>query len=194
MQVSVGKVMLMLFWDHQGPLVEQYMSKGTTVTSALYCNLRNHPIPAIRLRCCGLLCTGVLLPHDNASPRTSHVTGEMIRDILFECPSLPYSPEFTSCDYHILAHSTGPLMERLSDPMKKCKRQCISGYTCSQRIFFSWGIQALVKHQRTCVQHNWGYVEKWQSCSEPICTKLAGIKNVRVFIWLTHLPNKHCTV
>jgi histone-lysine N-methyltransferase SETMAR len=59
-QASAGKVMLKLFWDHRGPLVEYYMSKGTTVTSATYCDLlRNHLKPAIRSKRRGLLNTGL---------------------------------------------------------------------------------------------------------------------------------------
>jgi hypothetical protein len=68
-QASAGKVMLMLFWDHQGQIVEQYMSEGITVTTATYCDfLRNNLKPGITLKLCGLLSTGVLLQHDNAAP------------------------------------------------------------------------------------------------------------------------------
>jgi hypothetical protein len=61
-QASVQKVMLTLFWDHSGPLVEHYMSKGTAVTNTSYCSLfRNHLRAAIRSKHHGLLSTGVLL-------------------------------------------------------------------------------------------------------------------------------------
>jgi hypothetical protein len=37
MQASAGKVILMLFFDHEGLLLEHYISKGTAVTSVSYC-------------------------------------------------------------------------------------------------------------------------------------------------------------
>ena len=36
-------------------------------------------------------------------------------------------------------------MEPLSDPTKRSKRRCMNAYTSSQNVFFSGGIQALVK-------------------------------------------------
>ena len=48
-QPSAGKLMLTVFWDSQGPLLEHYMEKGVTVTSVNYCNmLRNELRPAVR--------------------------------------------------------------------------------------------------------------------------------------------------
>jgi hypothetical protein len=41
-------------------------------------------------------------------------------------------------------------------------------------FFFSRGIQALAKHWRTCIEHDWDHAEKLQSCTEPICIKLVG--------------------
>jgi hypothetical protein len=73
-KISTHRIVLpVLFWDHQGPIIEHYMSKGTAVTSTSYCNmLRNHVRPAIRSKHHGPLDTGVSLLHDNARPRTTH--------------------------------------------------------------------------------------------------------------------------
>jgi Transposase. len=38
-QPAAGKVMLALFWDSNGPILEHYMSRGTTITSSSYCDL-----------------------------------------------------------------------------------------------------------------------------------------------------------
>jgi histone-lysine N-methyltransferase SETMAR len=111
-QVSAGKVMLTMFWDHQDPFVEHYMSKGTTVTSATYCDLlRNYMKPAIRSKHRGLLSTRVLLQHDNARPHTTHVTAVTFEDMHFKClPHPPNSPDLTPSDYHIF----GPLKGAIS--------------------------------------------------------------------------------
>jgi hypothetical protein len=49
MQPSAGKLMLTIFWDSQGPVLETYLERGTTVTSATYCDvLQGELKPAIR--------------------------------------------------------------------------------------------------------------------------------------------------
>jgi len=66
-QPSAGKVMLTLFWDEQGVILEHYMPRGNTVSSVKYADLlKNHLHPAIKSKRHGLLSTGVLLQHDNA--------------------------------------------------------------------------------------------------------------------------------
>jgi histone-lysine N-methyltransferase SETMAR len=46
-QPSAGKLMLTVFWDSQGPILEHYQECGTTVTSARYSNtLQNELRPA----------------------------------------------------------------------------------------------------------------------------------------------------
>ena len=95
--------MLTLFWDSRGPLVEHYMAKGTTVTSASHCDLlKNHLKPAIRSKRHGLLITCVLLQHDNAQPHTACATAATIEDMHFAClPHPPYSQDLAPSDYHI---------------------------------------------------------------------------------------------
>ena len=41
-QPSMGKVMLTLFWDERGVILEHYMPRGNTVTSATYTDLLKH--------------------------------------------------------------------------------------------------------------------------------------------------------
>jgi len=55
-QVSVGKVMLTIFWDVNGPILVHFQEKGKTVTSARYSDmLVNELKPAIRSKRRGLL-------------------------------------------------------------------------------------------------------------------------------------------
>jgi hypothetical protein len=45
---SAGKVMLAVFWDCEGPVLDYYQERGTTVTSVRYCNmLQNELKPVI---------------------------------------------------------------------------------------------------------------------------------------------------
>jgi histone-lysine N-methyltransferase SETMAR len=158
-QASAGKVMLTLFWYHQGSLVEHYMPKGTTVTSATYCDLlRTRLKPAIRSKHHRLLSTGVLLQHDYARPHTAHVA---IEDKHFEClPHPPYTLDLAPSDYHIF----GPLKEAISGKTFRYDeevQEAVHEWLCTQpKEFFSRGIQALVKCWRTRTELNGDYVEK----------------------------------
>jgi hypothetical protein len=139
--------------------------------------LRNHLRPAIRSKYHGLLSTGVLLLHDNTRPHTAHVTAETISDIHFEClPYLPYSPDFTSCEYHIFGLLKEALGLKTSWSGEKCKRQCICDYVCN----LPWLIQMLVECWRA------GTGLENDKLSESVYTKLAG-KNLRFsFDWLMY--------
>jgi len=48
-QPSTGKLMLTIFWVSQGPILETYQERGTTVTSVMYCDMLQRELkPAIR--------------------------------------------------------------------------------------------------------------------------------------------------
>ena len=110
-QRSAGKVMLTLFWDYNGPILEHYMPRGSTVTSATYSNLlRENLKPAIRQKRRGLLTTGVCLLHDNARPHTAKATVSTIEELRFECiPHPPYSPDLAPSDFHVFGPLKGAL-------------------------------------------------------------------------------------
>jgi len=72
--------MLTLFWDERGVILEHYIPRGNTVTSAMYADLLH---PAIKSKQRGHLSTGVLLQHDNAEPHTAHSAVATIQDLSF---------------------------------------------------------------------------------------------------------------
>jgi hypothetical protein len=77
-QPSPGKLMLMMMiCDSQGPVLETYLERGITVTSATDCDMLQRGLkPAI--------CSkrrGRLLLHDNAHPHTGAHTLETLRNI-----------------------------------------------------------------------------------------------------------------
>jgi len=100
------------FWDYNGPILEHYMPRGSTVTSTTYSYfLREKLKPGIRQKQRGLLTTGVCILYDNASPRTATATVSTIEELRFECiPHPPYSPDLLPSDFHIF----GPLKKALS--------------------------------------------------------------------------------
>jgi len=82
-QPFAGKVMLTVFWDERGVILEHYMLRGNTVTSATYADRKTHLRPAVKSKRRGHLSTSVLLQHDNARPHTAHNTVVTIQDLSF---------------------------------------------------------------------------------------------------------------
>jgi len=160
-QPSVGKVMLTLRWDEQGVILEHYIPRGNTVTSAMYADLKNHLRPAIKSKHRVLLSTGVLLQYDNAWPHTARSTVATIQDLSSECLPQPlYLSDLASSDFHIFR----PLKEAMGDKSFRSDeevQQAAHKWLRSQpKYFFSRGIHALPKCWNTCMEHNRDYVEK----------------------------------
>lgn len=86
---SVGKVMLLLFWDFNGSIVEHYCEQGTSVTAALYTEILKSKLkPAVHSKHRGLLSRSVLLLHNNTCPHFMAATTEAIRQLI--CELLPH--------------------------------------------------------------------------------------------------------
>jgi len=103
--------MLTFFWDYNGPILEHYMPRRSTVTSATYSNLRGNLKPAIRQKRHGLLTTVVSPLHDNAKPHTATATLSIIQELRFESiPHLPHSPDLAPSDFHVF----DPLKDAMS--------------------------------------------------------------------------------
>jgi histone-lysine N-methyltransferase SETMAR len=137
---SAGKLMLTLFWNYKGPILEHYMPRGLTINSESYCGLlQNHLKPAIRSKRRGLLSSGVLLQHDNARPHTARATAKKIMNLRLECiPHPAYSPDLAPSDYHVF----GPLKEAVGgkkfstdDEIKEAMHRWLRSQS-SQRSFF----------------------------------------------------------
>ena len=110
-QPSEGKVMLTLFWDERGVILEHFMPRRNTVTCATYADFRkNHLRPAIKSKRRELLSTCVLLQRDNARPHTARSTIATIQHLFFEyLTHPPYSPDIAPSDFHFF----GPLKEAM---------------------------------------------------------------------------------
>lgn len=84
---SAGKVMLLLFLDFNGSILEHYTyyEQGTTVIAALYTEILKSKLkPAVRSKHRGLLSRSVFLLHNNICPHFMGATVEAIRQLKFE--------------------------------------------------------------------------------------------------------------
>ncbi|GBN19063.1 hypothetical protein AVEN_73129-1 [Araneus ventricosus] len=69
--LSARKLMVTIFWDAQVILLIEFMTRGTTINSEVYCCTFKKLKKAIQNKRRGLLSSGVVLLHDNAHPYTA---------------------------------------------------------------------------------------------------------------------------
>ena len=161
-QPSAGKLMLTVFWDSQGPLLEHYHERGTTINSVRYSEMLTAKLkPAIRSKRRGLLSKGVVLLHDNARPHTAAHTAETLQKLNFEVlDHPPYSPDLAPSDFHLF----GPLKEAIRGcrfTSDEALKEAVHSWLASQpKTFFHEGIKKLEQRWTKCVEKQGDYVEK----------------------------------
>ena len=137
--------MLTVFWDSQGPVVEHYQERGTTINSAWYSEMLTDRLkPAIRSRRRGLLSKDVVLLHDNAHPHTAAHTAETLRKLKFEVIAHPpYSPDLAPSDYNLfcpLKEAKGPSIHL--GPRSEGSSTCVARCSAENHLFGG--------HQKAC--------------------------------------------
>jgi len=70
--------MCTVFWDRQGVFLIEFLSQGTKINSAVYCETLNKLKRAIQNKRRGMLSATVLLLHDNARPHSAAQTQDLI--------------------------------------------------------------------------------------------------------------------
>lgn len=158
---SAGKVMLTVFWDHQGVLLTNFQKKDDRVNSLSYCKLLVKLRSTIRRKRPGLLTRGVILLHDNARPHTALLTREKIQKFGWELlDHPPYSPDLAPSDYHLF----GPLKNHLGGRRFACdaevEREVKLWFRKQGTNFYAEGIGALIPRWDKCINLCGNYVEK----------------------------------
>lgn len=158
---SARKVMATVFWDAKGVLLVDFMERGTTINSEVYCETLKRLRRAIQNKRRGMLTSGVVLLHDNARPHTARKTGELLERFnwdIFSHP--PYSPDLAPSDFHLF-----PCMKRWlasqrfenDDELKNA----VTGWLNSQAAeFYAEGISKTVRRYDKCLNRFGNYVEK----------------------------------
>jgi len=111
------------------------MLKGTTVTSATYCDLpRNHLWSAVRSECHGMLSNDVLLQYGNDRTPTAHVTAKMMKGThcegVLQFPYLPDIAAYDSLVFGLIKKAVG----KIHFDLMKCKRQWKSDLTSANPL------------------------------------------------------------
>lgn len=158
---SGRKLMATVFWDHKGVLLIEFLPRGRTITSLVYCETLKKLRRAIQNKRRGLLSSGIVFLHDNARPHTATATREIIEKFkweIFDHP--PYSPDLAPSDFHLFMHLKNFLASQKftnDDDLKTA----VEGWLNKQAAtFFEEGIKKLVPRYEKCKNSGGDYVEK----------------------------------
>jgi histone-lysine N-methyltransferase SETMAR len=104
--LSARKLMATVFWDREGVLMVEFMRKGTTITSQVYCETQKHCLePAVQKKRRGMLPSGVVFLHDNASPHTAACLRALLEHFNWELfDHTSYSPDLAPSEYHLFTY------------------------------------------------------------------------------------------
>lgn len=158
---SAKKVMATVFWDHQGVLLVDFLTHGSTVNAPRYCTTLGRLRDAIRRKRPGLLTTGVLLLHDNARPHTATATRDLLQRFRWQVlDHPPYSPDLAPSDFHLF----GPLKKHLGGlhfrTDAEVQQAVLTWLHNLDADFFHAGFDGLVYRWNKCFDKHGDYVEK----------------------------------
>ena len=146
-QPSAGKLMLTVFWDSQGPILEHYHEIGSTINSAHYSEvLIDRLKPEIQSKRQGQLSKGIVLLHDNAHLHTAAHTLETLQKLKVEVLAHPpYSPDLTPSDYHLFVPLKEALRGRHFISDQELKEVVHAWLAAQPKTFFPEGMKKLVQ-------------------------------------------------
>ena len=146
------KSMLLLFWDIEGIVHEEYLTPGFTVTAQYYIMVLHRVIESVKLKRPSKAANGWILHQDNASPHTAHITDTFlwINNIQL-LPQPPYSPDLAPSDFWIFF--------RIKKTMKGRRFSTIEEIQTNTRI----ALDSIGKEEfKQCFQSTW--IKRWKKC------------------------------
>ena len=153
--------MLTVFWDSQGPVLEHYQERGTTINSSLYSEMLTDRLKsAIRSKRRVLLSKGVMLLYDNAHPHTAAHTAETLRKLKFEVIARPpYSPDLAPSNYHLFGTLKEALRGHRLTSDQEVKEAEYAWLAAQPKTLFLEGIRMLVQRWTKCIEKQGDYDE-----------------------------------
>ena len=153
-QPSARKLMLTVFWDSQGPILEHYQERGSTINSTRYSEMIIDRLkPEIRSKRLGQLSKGIVLLHGNARPHIAAHTVETLQKLMFVVLAHPpYSPDLAPSEYHLFGPPKVALKGCQFTSDQELKEAVHSWCTAQPKTFFCEGIKELVQRCKKCIE------------------------------------------
>ncbi len=103
-ETSMRKLMCTVFWDHEGPILIDFWSRGEIINSLMYQEILKKLWASIKRKRSGKLTKGVILHHNNATPHSAKTTDSLIEAYNWENMYHPaYSLDMAPSHSHLFA-------------------------------------------------------------------------------------------
>ncbi|GFR75991.1 histone-lysine N-methyltransferase SETMAR [Elysia marginata] len=153
--------MATVFWDAKSVIRLDILPQGRCLNAAQYCSTLDRLRDAFRRKRPGLLRRGVVLQHDNSTPRSANLTQQWLKRYGWEIFSHPaYSSDLAPSDFHLF----GPLKIYLGGMAFETEGDLFgeleNWFAYLDLDFFRVGIYSLLSRKKLCVDLHGDYVEK----------------------------------
>ena len=152
------KIMITVFWDHEGVISIDFHSQGTHINSESYGTTLKKLKEDISEKRSG---KKVKLLHDNARPHTAKTVKELISSFgweILEHP--PYSPDLSPSDYYLFAPLKNYLRGITHPNEEELKFATSSWLEKQPSEFYRKGIWKLPERWQKCIEAEGEYFEK----------------------------------
>ena len=110
---SVKKVMATVFWDFEGVVLVDFLEGKKTVTGAYFVEVLRKLRAKLAEKRPEKLHRGILFHHDNATPHSSRIVRDVLREFRWELlPHSLYSPDLAPSDFFFIAKTQRTLERR----------------------------------------------------------------------------------
>lgn len=158
---SANKLMVIVFWDHRGVILTEFMERGHTINSDSYCKTLTSLRKAIKSKRPGLLSRKPILLHDNARPHSSRQSAEHLDSFKWEIFNHPpYSPDLAPSDFHLFPKLKGFLGGVRFNNDEELKAGVTTWLKNLDKTEYALGIEKLVTRYDKCLNVRGDYVEK----------------------------------
>ncbi len=158
---SARKLMVSVFWDSEGVLLVDFMTRGTTINGEAYRNTLRKLRTAIKNKRPGKLSRGIELLHDNARPHTAAETVSLIKSFKWNIVNHPaYSPDLAPSDYHLFPNMKSHFAGSDFDNDEEIKDAVMTYLKSLDANFYEEGISKLIHRCDKCINRLGNYVEK----------------------------------
>jgi len=138
-QKSAGKVLSSIFWDQDGILLIDYLSKGQTITAGYYSSLLVQLTDTLKEKHHGKVTKRVLFLHDSAVTHRALAMQKKLAYLGFHClDHSPCSPDLASLDYHLFPGLKKQLKGHIFCLMWRSSLPWRPGWMENLLVFFEW--------------------------------------------------------
>lgn len=155
------KVMLTVFFDHEGIVHHEYAPAGQTITKEYYLEVLRRLRDAVRRKRQNLWdCSQWHLHHDNAPAHSSRLVQEFLaKHSITQVPQPPYSPDLAPCDFWLFPKLKSPLKGKRFQTVDEIKQNATRRLMDIPKSEFLACFQSWKQRWEKCVRSQGQYFE-----------------------------------